>query len=79
MLRSNRRLWLVMCLAALCSNSIPIASAAEPKPRFDQALTEPICMASIVRVSRRPDRDKNRIAFVNPDNLARDASWQRRD
>jgi sialidase-1 len=41
------------------------------KPRFDDALLEPICMASIVRFSKRPDHDKNRIVFANPHNLAR--------
>jgi sialidase-1 len=41
------------------------------KPRFDDALLEPICMASIVRLSEKPDSDKNRIVFANPHNLAR--------
>lgn len=41
------------------------------KPKFDEALREPICMASIVRFSARPVGDKNRILFVNPDNLER--------
>ena len=40
-------------------------------PRFDQALLEPICMASIVRLSRTPQSDKNRLLFINPDNLSR--------
>lgn len=40
-------------------------------PRFDDALLEPICMASIVRLSSKPDSDKNRIVFANPHNLAR--------
>ncbi len=35
------------------------------KPAFDQALLEPICMASIVRYSHSPSR----ILFANPDNL----------
>ncbi|HEV7403256.1 MAG TPA: sialidase family protein [Chthoniobacteraceae bacterium] len=37
------------------------------KPRFDDALVEPICMASLVRLSTGPDR----ILFSNPDNLTR--------
>jgi sialidase-1 len=37
------------------------------KPRFDEALVEPICMASLVRLSTAPDR----ILFSNPDNLTR--------
>lgn len=39
-------------------------------PRFDDALLEPICMASLVRVSTAPG-DKNRLLFSNPHNLAR--------
>ncbi len=41
------------------------------RPRFDEALLEPICMASIARFSARPANDKNRILFANPDNLER--------
>lgn len=41
------------------------------KPRFDPALLEPICMASIVRYSMRPAADKNRLLFANPHNLER--------
>lgn len=41
------------------------------KPRFDQALLEPICMGSIIRLSAQPASDRNRILFANPDNLAR--------
>lgn len=40
-------------------------------PKFDDALLEPICMASIVRFSAQPADDKNRIVFANPDNLSR--------
>ncbi|MEI9894599.1 MAG: sialidase family protein [Chthoniobacter sp.] len=40
-------------------------------PKFDDALLEPICMASIVRYSLVQDGGKNRILFCNPDNLAR--------
>ncbi len=40
-------------------------------PRFDDALLEPICMASIVRYSLASDGGKNRILFSNPDNLSR--------
>jgi sialidase-1 len=40
------------------------------QPRFDEALLEPICMASIIRVSQQPHH-KNRIVFANPDNLSR--------
>jgi sialidase-1 len=41
------------------------------RPRFDEALLEPICMASILRVSAQPTSDRNRIVFANPHNLAR--------
>ena len=37
------------------------------RPSFDHRLLEPICMASIVRISWEPSR----IAFANPDNLDR--------
>jgi sialidase-1 len=41
------------------------------KPRFDDALKEPICMAGLVRFSTKADGDKDRLLFSNPDNLAR--------
>ena len=41
------------------------------QPRFDQALLEPICMASLTRLSETPASDKDRIVFANPDNLSR--------
>jgi sialidase-1 len=41
------------------------------KPVFQEQLLEPICMASIVRLSALPAGDKNRIVFANPDNLSR--------
>lgn len=40
------------------------------RPRFDEALLEPICMASILRLSAQPASDKNRLLFANPHNLA---------
>jgi Neuraminidase (sialidase) len=36
--------------------------------RLDPALPEPICFGSLVRLSRRPASDKDRILFVNPHN-----------
>lgn len=39
------------------------------KPVFHEQLVEPICAASIVRLSAKPDR--NRLLFANPDNLTR--------
>jgi Neuraminidase (sialidase) len=46
-------------------------AAGWSKPEFDQQLLEPICMASIVRLSKSPASDKNRIVFANPHNLDR--------
>jgi sialidase-1 len=39
------------------------------RPRFDAALREPGCMASLVRLSEKTTGDKNRILFSNPDTL----------
>src|SRR4051812_35028656 len=41
------------------------------KPAFDDKLAEPICMASLCRLSEKPASDKNRLLFANPDNLER--------
>ncbi len=41
------------------------------EPHFDNALLEPVCMASIVRLSKKSESTKNRILFANPDNLSR--------
>jgi sialidase-1 len=41
------------------------------KPRFEEALREPICMAGLVRYSTTAAGGKNRILFSNPDNLER--------
>jgi len=41
------------------------------KPEFNEQLLEPICMGSMIRFSRKPDNDKNRILFANPHNLER--------
>jgi len=38
------------------------------KPTFDPQLPEPICMASIVRLTEKPAAAKNRILFANPHN-----------
>lgn len=42
------------------------------KPVFDKALWEPVCMASICRLSMKPADDKNRILFSNPYTLPLD-------
>lgn len=36
------------------------------KPKFDEQLYEPVCMASLLRVSKKTDSDKNRLLFCNP-------------
>jgi sialidase-1 len=41
------------------------------KPVFDDKLLEPICFASLCRLSEVSTADKNRLLFVNPDNLER--------
>jgi sialidase-1 len=40
-------------------------------PRFDDALFEPICMASLVRYSTKAESGRNRILFSNPYSLGR--------
>lgn len=43
------------------------------RPAFDQALLEPICMGSLIRLSSEKTNGKNRILFSNPHNdLAED-------
>lgn len=44
-------------------------ATAWSKPQFHDQLLEPICMASMVRLSEAPA--KNRLLFANPHNLAR--------
>lgn len=41
------------------------------QPVFDEQLLEPVCMASIIRVTARPRHRRNRIVFANPHNLER--------
>ena len=36
---------------------------------FDNALLEPVCMASIIKSNQLNDKDTNDILFINPDNL----------
>jgi sialidase-1 len=38
-------------------------------PQFDDALLEPVCMASILRLKQRTAEGKHAILFANPDNL----------
>ena len=39
------------------------------RPKFHPQLLEPICMASMIRLSKKPTSDKNRLLFSNPDTL----------
>jgi len=41
------------------------------RPVFDEQLKEPICMASLCRLSEQGKSDRNRLLFANPDNLDR--------
>jgi sialidase-1 len=41
------------------------------KPVFDDQLREPICMASLCRLTEKPKADKDRLLFANPDHLDR--------
>ncbi|MBD3256219.1 MAG: exo-alpha-sialidase [Candidatus Lokiarchaeota archaeon] len=38
-------------------------------PEFDEALVEPVCFASIIRLTKKGKEDKNRILFVNPNSI----------
>lgn len=38
-------------------------------PRFDDALLEPVCMASMIKLHAKSPRNANYILFANPDNL----------
>jgi sialidase-1 len=49
----------------------PDGSTGWSKPRFDDALVEPICMGSIVRYSTASTGGKDRLLFANPHNLER--------
>jgi sialidase-1 len=40
-------------------------------PKFDEALFEPICMGSLVRLSSKPGSDRHRVLFANPASLDR--------
>ncbi len=41
------------------------------RPAFDERLREPICMASLCRLSAKGKQDRDRLLFANPDNLLR--------
>ncbi len=49
----------------------PDGATGWSRPRFDEALLEPICMAAIVRVRRPRGAQPGLIAFSNPHNLSR--------
>jgi len=38
-------------------------------PKFDPQLFDPVCMASMIRVTRAPEHDKNRLLFANPNSI----------
>jgi sialidase-1 len=41
------------------------------RPRFDETLVEPICLASVCRLSLADGDGRNRLLFANPANLER--------
>jgi sialidase-1 len=47
----------------------PDGAGGWSKPAFHDALLEPICEASMVRLSTRPPLDRDRLLFANPDTL----------
>ena len=49
----------------------PNGATGWSEPAFDPALLDPQCMASLIRLSRAPDQDRDRILFANPDTLER--------
>ena len=49
----------------------PDGVAGWSEPRFDPALLDPQCMASLIRRSRAPEQDRDRVLFANPDTLER--------
>jgi hypothetical protein len=49
----------------------PDGATGWSRPRFDEALLEPICMAGLVRVRHGKDGNNGLIAFSNPHNLSR--------
>lgn len=51
--------------------SSPDGATDWSQPKFHDQLLEPICMASMARLSEKPTGNKNRLLFSNPDNLAR--------
>ncbi len=46
-------------------------AAGWSEPRFDDALLEPICMASLLRLAEKSAGGKERLLFANPHNLER--------
>lgn len=44
------------------------------EPRFDDALVEPVCMASILKLETKSPQGVNYILFANPDNLENELS-----
>jgi len=57
--RANRRL----------ITTSPDGATGWSRPVFHDELLEPICMASMVRLSLSPPSDRNRLLFSNPDTL----------
>ena len=66
--------WLVTAAASARVMPLMISVSADgahdwSRPEFDEALLEPVCMGSILRLVQRGPRDIPYIVFANPDNL----------
>jgi sialidase-1 len=46
-------------------------------PEFHAELFEPVCMASLIRVSAQPKQKRNRIVFANPDSRPQSADFSK--
>ncbi|MHB1357224.1 MAG: sialidase family protein [Anaerolineae bacterium] len=71
---ADGRIMLNIRSEAICNRRLVTTSAdgatGWTTPIIDKALYEPICFASIQRLSQRPPQTKNRILFSNPDSKA---------
>ena len=45
-------------------------------PAFDGELFDPVCSASLVRLTEQPDYSKDRILFANPDSRSEPAAFE---
>jgi sialidase-1 len=58
--------------AEVCRRALSISKDGASNwsvPVFDNALLEPVCFASIIRLTKEKKEDRNRILFVNPNSI----------